>query len=101
VLRWERIVAAAREVICVVMLVRSALVSNLMADAIAAPSTAPMLSLGALYIAGGFDVTRSAAPIERLLKFSVALDRRIRPRGQTAFDRLMRLDSRSSVQQGR
>jgi signal transduction histidine kinase len=67
--RWERILTMVRVVLCAVMFVRGALIWHF------APAVVgPMLIGAVLYIAGSVAVTRSSAPIERLLRISVLLD---------------------------
>jgi signal transduction histidine kinase len=67
--RWERILTAVRVAVCVVMFVRTALIWSFALDVVG-----PMFLCTAFYVAGSFAVTRSAAPIERLLLISVSLD---------------------------
>jgi signal transduction histidine kinase len=72
--RWERILTGVRVVLCIAMFGRSALIWSLVPNAVGAGLMAPMLCLAALYIAASIALTRSGAPIERVLKMSVALD---------------------------
>lgn len=72
--RWERILTGVRVVLCVAMFGRSALIWSLVPNAVGAGLMAPMLGLAALYITASIALTRSCAPIERVLKMSVALD---------------------------
>jgi signal transduction histidine kinase len=75
--RWERTVVVVRVVICLVMIVRSALIwnrSSLAIEVARAWLTAPMLVVAVLYIGTSIAVARSQGPIERALKISVALD---------------------------
>lgn len=73
--RWEWITGVARIVCCIAMYVRSVLIWNWStSDPERAALTVPMFAMSSLYILGVIGLMRSRAPIERVLRFSVALD---------------------------
>jgi len=73
--RWERITGGVRIVFSVAMYVRSVLIWNWSAsDPARAALTAPVLAVTSLYVLGVLGVARSQAPVERVLRVSVALD---------------------------
>ena len=73
--RWEWITGVVRIVSSVALYVRSVLIWNWSApDPERAALTAPVLAVTSLYILGVIGVARSRAPIERVLRISVALD---------------------------
>jgi signal transduction histidine kinase len=73
--RWEWITGGVRIVFSVAMYVRSVVIWNWSAsDPVRAVLTAPVLVVTSLYILGVIGVARSQAPVERVLRVSVALD---------------------------
>jgi signal transduction histidine kinase len=73
--RWEWITGVVRIVASVALYVRSVLIWNWSApDPDRAALTAPVFTVTSLYILGVIGVARSRAPIERVLRISVALD---------------------------
>lgn len=72
--RWERVVGVMRAIVCLIMLTRTLLIWNEPTAAPALIRPVPVLTEAALYIAASIVLSRSRAPIRRVLLLSVALD---------------------------